>query len=272
MRVATRAGAAELPGLEIGALRFFGGGLIAFAVARARGASLAVSDQRTAWLRSGFGGLNAAAVFFVLGSPRIAVGDVATLSATGPLFVALFSYRLIRERVPRAVAWGALLGFAGVAVLVKPGFRTAGHLALIVVAGALCYSVAMLSLRRLGPRETSEGIAFHVSLVAGTLLLLLSLPRFAVPSAAVAVPLALSVIAGGLGQLAMSRAYAFEPAARLSAFAYAGVVMTYAFEAIAWRRVPQLHQWVGMALVCLAGLVVVPRRGAAAPARGVARD
>ena len=260
MRIATRWGASDLPGLEIGAVRFIGGALVALGMARARGASLAITDQRTAWLRSGFGTLNAAAVFYVLGSPRIAVGDVATLSATGPLFVAMLSFPLIRERVPRSVALGAAVGFAGVVVLVRPGFRTAGDLALIAVAGAFCYSIAMLSLRRLGPRETSEGIAFHVSLVAGVALLLASLPRFVMPTRRAVVPLVVSALAGGFAQVVMSRAYALDRAARLSAFAYAGVVITYALEGVVWGRLPGPHQWLGAALVCLAGIIVTSRR------------
>lgn len=271
MRIATRWGAAEVPGLEIGAARFLGGAVVAWAVARSRGASLRITDQRTAWIRSGFGCLNAAAVFYVLGSPRIAVGDVATLSAVGPLFVALLSFPLIRERVPRSVGWGAAVGFAGVTVLVRPAFATAGDLAFLTIAGAFCYSIAMLSLRRLGPRETSEGIALHVSLVAGAVLLLLSLPRFVVPGPRALAPILASALAGGFGQIAMSRAYAYDRASRLSAFAYAGVVLTYALEAITLGRAPVLHQWAGAALVCVAGIVVAgrPRR---APAQGPGGD
>lgn len=273
MRLATRWGAADLPGLEIGAARFLGGAVVAFAVARARGVSLAVGDQRTMWMRSAFGALNAAAVFHVLGQPRIALGDAATLQATGPLFVALLSWPLIRERVPRAVAAGVVLGFVGVAVLVGPAFRSSGDLAAIMVAGAACYAVAMLSLRRLGPRESSEGIALHVSTVAGLALLLLALPGLRMPTGRAALAMGASALAGGLAQVAMGRAYSLDRAARLSAFAYTGVAITYALEALVWHRYPAPHQWAGSAVVVAAGLVVSgvvgprvrPAAGAGAP-------
>lgn len=264
MRIATRLGAAEIPGVEIGAFRFLGGALVTFLVARARGVSLRITDRRTAWLRSGFGTINAAAVFYVLGSTRIAVGDVATLSAVGPLFVALLSFPLIRERVPRSVAWGGLLGFLGVAFLVRPVFHTAADLALITVVGAFGYAIGMLSLRRLGPNESREAIAFHVSMVAGAVLLALALPRFAMPTRASIVPLALATLAGAFGQLSMTKAYAHERAARLSAFSYAGVVITYALEALVWRSVPGLHQWAGAAMVGAAGMLVARRPDSAA--------
>jgi drug/metabolite transporter (DMT)-like permease len=270
MRLATRWGAADVPGLEIGAARFLGGALVALVVSRVRGVSLAVGDQRTAWLRSGFGALNALAVFYVLGQPRIALGDVATLQATGPLFVALLSAPLIGERVSRRVALGVTIGFVGLTVLVGPAFHTSGDLALVMVVGAFCYAVAMLSLRRLGPHETSEGIAFHLSLVAGFTLLVASLPRFAAPGTRATEAIVASAVCGGLAQVAMSRAYALDRAARMSAYAYAGVAMTYALEAAFWRRVPVVHQWIGAALVVAAGLVVSGIGAAGAAQPGVA--
>ena len=123
-----------------------------------------------------------------------------------------------------------------------------------------------LRLRLLGPSESSEAIALHMSLVAGGTLLLVSLPHFVVPSPRALVPLLASAVAGGLGQVAMSRAYGLGRAARLSAVSYAGVVITYAFEALWFARAPGLHQWLGAALVCGAGIVVSARSRVAADA------
>jgi drug/metabolite transporter (DMT)-like permease len=264
MRTATRWGAeaAALPGWESGGVRFLGGALVAWGLGRARGVSLRVRDQRNAWLRSIFGTVNALAVFLALGSARIALGDVATLTATAPLFVALLSGPVLHERVRPRVAAAVVLGFAGAAVLAGPAFRRApavggsGDLAVFLLLGALCYGLAILRLRRLGPSESSEAIALHMSLVAGVTLLVVSLPHFVVPSPRALVPLVASAVAGGLGQVAMSRAYGLGRAARLSAVSYSGVVMTYLIELGLFGRTPRLHQWIGAALVCTAGVIV----------------
>jgi len=267
MRIATRWGAADnLSGWEVGGVRFLGGALVAYALGRARGVSLVVGDQKNAWLRSLFGTANACVVFFALGSQRIAVGDVATLSATAPLFVALLSGPILGERVTLQVLGGALLGFLGVGVLSQPALHVSGDLALALLLGALCYGLAILRLRRLGPRESSEAIALHMSLVAGVTMLLLSLPHFVVPSAHALLPLLLSAAAGGLGQVALSRAYGLGRAAPLSALSYAGVMFTYALEVASFGRLPGLHQWLGSLLVIAAGVVVSARSRAPADA------
>jgi drug/metabolite transporter (DMT)-like permease len=256
MRVATRWGAADLPGLEIGGVRFLGGALVALGMARARGTRLGVGDQKNAWLRSIFGTVNALAVFLALGSRRIALGDVATLTATAPLFVALLSGPVLGERVSPRVRAGAMLGFVGVAVLSRPALRISGDLALALLLGSLSYALALLRLRRLGVSEGSEAIALHMSLVAGVVLLLASWPRFVVPPPRSWLPLAASAVLGGFGQIAMGRAYGLDRAARLSAVSYSGVVITYALEAFWFARAPLAHQWIGAGLVCLAGVVV----------------
>jgi drug/metabolite transporter (DMT)-like permease len=266
MRVTTRWGAAELSGWEVGGVRFLGGALVAYALGRARGVPVVVRDQKNAWMRSLFGTANACAVFFALGSKRIAVGDVATLSATAPLFVALLSGPLLSERVSPRVLGGALLGFAGVIVLSQPALHISGDLALALLLGAFSFGLAILSLRRMGPHESSEAIALHMSLVAGVTMLLLSLPRFVVPGPRALVPLLAATVAGGLGQVTMSRAYGLDRAARLSAVSYAGVVITYLLETLFFRRAPGLHQGVGAALVCVAGVIVSRRSRAAADA------
>ena len=270
MRIFTRSGAGDLPGLEIGGVRFLGGALVAYGVGRFRRVPLVVRDQKNAWLRSMFGTVNAVAVFVALGSTRIALGDVATLIATAPLFVAMLSGPVLGERVPPRTVIGVAVGFAGVAVLSQPAWRVSGHLALALLVGALSYGFAILRLRRLGAHESSEAIALHMSLVAGVTLLVLSLPRFVVPTREMLLPLLGSAAAGGLGQIAMSRAYGLGRAARLSAVSYSGVVITYLLEVLWFARPPRLHQWVGALLVIVAGVVVSRRSLAPADAEAAA--
>jgi drug/metabolite transporter (DMT)-like permease len=266
MRITTRWGAADLSGWEIGGVRFLGGALVAYGIGRFRRVPLVVRDQKNAWLRSIFGTVNAVAVFAALGSTRIALGDVATLIATAPLFVALLSGPVLRERVSPRVLAGAGVGFFGVAVLSQPALKVSGDLALALLLGALSYGLAILRLRRMGGHESSEAIALHMSLVAGVSLLLLSLPRFVVPTPQTLLPLLGSAAAGGLGQIAMSRAYGLGRAARLSAVSYSGVVITYLLEVLWFRRPPLPHQWIGALLVIVAGVVVSRRSRAPADA------
>lgn len=266
MRLATRANAGALPWPALASARFLGGALVVAAIAWWRGASLRPADRRATWMRSLFGAGSAVGVFYALGTDRIAVGDAATLSATAPFFVALLSRPMLGEHVSRRVGFAIALGFVGAAVLVSPSFGAAAPVALIALAGAASYGVAMIWLRRLGPTESSEAVALHVSLVSGTLLGAIGATLWA--SGAIAagpretswLALAAAGAAGGMGQIAVTRAFALERAATLGAVSYAGVAMTYVAEAVTLHRVPGPLQLAGAALIVVAGVLTVTGR------------
>lgn len=272
MRVTTRVNAGALSWPAVATVRFLGGGLMVALVATLWRSTLRVNDRRATWLRSAFGVGSALGVFYSLGSREIAVGDAATLSATAPLFVALLSAPMLGERVSRRTAAGIALGFAGVVVLVGPSFHSAAAPALAALAGAFSYGFALIFLRRIGPNESGEAVALHVSLVSGTVMLALAMLGVGSDRVAAApAPLSLLALggaaaAGGLGQIALTRAYAAERAARLGAVSYAGVALTYAMELALLRRFPTPAQLAGAALIVGAGLVVAADRGTAARA------
>ncbi len=275
MRVATRSAsdAAEVHWAEVASARFLGGALVAVAAARLRGVSLRVVDQRHAWLRSLFGTGGAICLFHALGTSHIAVGDATTLYSTTPLWVAVLAGPILKERVSSGVWAGVALGFAGVATLMGARWGAGGWTALLVLVGAVSYAFAILSLRRLSTRESSEAIALHMSLTAGGILGLIALPHLQpVPSGAW-LPIALSALAGGLGQVAVGRAYARGTAASLAALGYVGVVITYLLEVALFRRMPEAHQILGALLVIAAGVWVAyasrPARAPAEPASAV---
>jgi len=183
--------------------------------------------------------------------------------------VALLSGPLLGERVGPVVWLAVAAGFAGVATLLHAGFAHVGPTGLLLVAGALSYALAIFRVRRLSARESSEAIGFHMSIVAGAVMLLIALPHLAPIPRAAWLPLFLSALAGGIGQTVVARAYEREAASQLAAFNYAGVVFTYVLEAALFRRVPEPHQVAGALVVIGAGVVVsvmAARRASAAAA------
>ena len=258
MRVTTRMTAAVAPlhWAEIAAFRFLGGALVPILVARLRGSSLRVQDHRNAWLRSLFGVFGALSLFYALGTHALSVGDATTLYATAPLWVALLSGPLLGEQVGGSVWIAVVTGFVGVATLLHAGFASVGPTGLLVLAGACSYGLAILRVRRLSSRESSEAIGLHLSLTAGVVMAVIAWPHL-VPIPRVAwPPLILSAVSGGIGQAVFARAYEHGSASRLAAFNYSGVLFTYLLELALFHRVPEPHQWLGAGLVVGAGVFV----------------
>src|SRR4051794_25840140 len=161
MNVCTRAGARTLPWAEIAAARFLVGAGIAVAIARLRNSSLRIVDRPNTWRRSVYGTTAAVCTFYALASPRISLADAVTLGATAPIFVALLSKPLLGERVGAPVVLAVALGFAGIVAVVRPSFATGLPVALIATLGAAFLALALIWLRKIGPAESHEAVAFH---------------------------------------------------------------------------------------------------------------
>ena len=267
MNVCTRLGAQQLPWSEVAAARFLVGAVIAVFVARQRGSNLRVRDQRSAWRRSIYGTLAAACAFYALGSPRIALGDVATLGATAPIFVALLSWPLLAEPVDSWVTLAVLLGFVGVVAVVRPSLTVATSVALIATLGSAFYALAMIWLRKIGPGEGHEAVVLHFSLVALATFLLLALPVWRWPDWRSGLFLLGAGIGGGGGQIAMTRAYSLQRAAPVTALTGLGIVLTYLLAIPAVGDRPTTWQMAGSLLVISAGVLLAVGSKRAVPAR-----
>jgi len=256
MNVFTRLGSRHLPWPEIAAARFLIGALIAVGLASARGVSLAVTDRRGTWRRSIYGTIAALGSFFTLSSPRVAVGDAATLGATAPIFVAALSGRLLEERVGRRVWVAPALAFAGIVLLVRPSFTIAAPVAAVATAGAFFYALAMIWLRRIGPAESHEAVVLHFSLVALGTMLLLALPSWTWPDGRSGLYLLGAGLGGGGAQLAMTRAYSLHRAAPVTALSTLGVVFTWLLALPVFPERPSMHQIAGTILVIAATVLI----------------
>jgi drug/metabolite transporter (DMT)-like permease len=256
MNVFTRLGSRHLPWPEIAAARFLLGAAIAVGLAATRGASLRITDRRGTWQRSIYGTMAALGAFYALSSPGVGVGDVATLGATAPIFVALLSGSLLGERVGGRLWIAVAMAFAGVVLLVRPSFSPAAPVAIVAIAGAFFYALAMIWLRRIGPGESHEAIVLHFSLVALATMLVLAIPSWTWPDARSGLYLLGAGLGGGGAQIAMTRAYSLHRATPVTALSSLGAVFTYLLALPLFPERPSAWQLGGSLLVLVATALV----------------
>lgn len=256
MNVCTRLGARDLPWAEVGAARFLVGALMAGALGYSQGASLRITDRRGAWHRSGFGALSALCTFYALGSSRIALGDVATLGATAPIFVAVLSGPLLGERVGGRVTLAIVLVFAGIVGVVGPSFGIAAPVAAIAMAGAVLYALALIWLRKIGPGETPQAVVLHFSIIGLCAMLAFAIPVWEWPDTRGGLLLLGAGLTGGGAQIAMTRAYSLHRAAPLAALSGLGIVLTHLLAIPVFGERPTVWQISGSLLVIGASLLL----------------
>ncbi|MBS2012114.1 MAG: DMT family transporter [Deltaproteobacteria bacterium] len=250
----------------VGAVRALVGALVAFAVAKMRGASLAVTNHRAMMWRSLLGTTAMLLTFYSLSSRTLSLGDTVTLLNLTPVFLAVLAPVVLAERTSGRVGLAILVALGGVVLVLHPSFSfgdganvpgpSARGTAVAAVAAAFSSSLAMMMLRRLGRSETPESIAVHFSLFAALTLGLLSLFDLRMPSARDAACMVAAGVCAGFGQLAMTRAYALERAARVSAMGYLAVVASALLGAAVLQERPTFGAAIGMGLVVAGGVLV----------------
>ncbi|MCA0406300.1 MAG: EamA family transporter [Proteobacteria bacterium] len=188
---------AGLPPFLVTAITFGIGGLAGLAVVAARGQLAALRQPLSAWALGVVGLFGYHAAYFAalkLAPPA----EVSLVNYLWPLLIVLFSGFLPGERLLMRHVTGALLGFAGVAVLAvsKGGFsggQWAGY-ALGLLAAFLWSAYSVLSRRMADvPTEAVAGFCLATALLAGAVHLAVE-PRV-LPSASAWVAL----VALGLG-------------------------------------------------------------------------
>lgn len=197
------------------------------------------------------------------------LADVTAISFAAPLCTAALSVPLLGERVG-AHRWGAIaVGFAGVLVIVRPGEGVLGPRSIVPILGTAAFSLSMITIRQLSRTERPLTIVVHYTIIC-TVLSGLALPfSWVTPAPRDLGLMALTGLAGGLGQVFLTRAYALAPAAVVGTFNYSAILWASLFGWIFWGDVPGAHLVIGAAIVIASGVYMLRRE---VKARAAARD
>jgi len=229
--------------------------------ARAAGLRLRTGVWRAHLARSAAG--VSSLLLFLYCLTQAPLSTAVTLNYTSPLFLALITGLILRERVSALAIAAILVGFAGVVVLLQPGGTDTPLLAgLSGLGGGAVSALAYLGIRRLAAAGEPEWRTVFYFALLGLLTGLSALPwigaTLPVPGD---LPLLLAVGASALAaQLAMTAAYARGPTLVAATLSYSGVLFAALIEVALWQRVPPLSGWVGMTAIVAAGVMTVIAR------------
>jgi drug/metabolite transporter (DMT)-like permease len=133
----------------------------------------------------------------------LTAGLMSVLNATSPMWGALWSVVLLRERLSARKVLGLVIGVAGVVFVTQP---QAGESVPVIaaLAAAFCYGLAGAYMKRWASGVPSRGMAVGTQLAAGVLLvpfIALSPPTTAPTPLVVASMLALGLVCGAIAYL-----------------------------------------------------------------------
>ena len=137
--------------------------VFATALTLAAGARLVFWGPRSLWIRSIAGSISLVCTFFAF--TRLPVSHVLTLTNTFPIWVALLSWPLLRERPPARIWLFIASGILGVYLIQKPHLAEGNFASLIALGSSVSTAVAMIGLHRLHYIDP-RAIVVHFSTVS----------------------------------------------------------------------------------------------------------
>ncbi|MFZ6689245.1 DMT family transporter [Undibacterium sp. SXout11W] len=201
---------------------------------------------------------NLALVFMFYAIAHLSIATATTLNYTNPIFLALLSIFLFKEKPTWLVYVAVLIGFVGIVTILRPSFLPDQYLGgLAGLTSGLLTAVAYYSVGVLVRRGESElRVVFYFSLtgVALGLVWLLSTQFAYVDLATVPYIVGFGVL-GSLGQLCMTRAYGLGKALTTSALSYTTVIFSALLSWLLLNDTPALSTVLGIVLIIVGGVM-----------------
>ena len=202
----------------------------------------------------------AASVLSVIAFTTIPLAEVYALIFLAPLFVTLMSVFLLKEQVGPWRWFAIIAGFAGVLLVVRPGFREleVGHIAAVVVA--LLAACSVILMRSLSARETrTTMLGFLVLYIIGFNGVAMLVTGARTPTLQEAAILLVAGIFAATGNILLLRATRFAPANQLASTHYSQIVWAVVLGALFFQEEPDLLAILGLAIIGSSGLLTVAR-------------
>jgi drug/metabolite transporter (DMT)-like permease len=231
---------------------------------------LRTQNFRLHLLRVGFNVVAMLSFFYALSIAPLA--EVTALNFTAPIFATLLAIPLFGEQV-RLRRWAAILmGFAGVLVILRPGFADITPGQLLCLVSSITWACALLVIKRLGEQDSSITILLYMALLMIPASLVPTLFVWTTPTLAELGWLALIGVLGNGGQLLMTESLKQ---------ADAGVVMPVDFFKLIWvailgfllfDQVPDQFTWIGAAIIFTSTAYLALRERTVSARSGAARS
>lgn len=222
---------------------------------------------------------------FFLGLAAMPIADAVALFFIAPLMITALSVPMLGEKVGLR-RWAAVgVGLIGVIVMLRPGEGLFHPAMLLPLFAAFCYAMLHMLTRRMGATESAVTLTLYVQMtfiavciVSGLALghgsfanqsdasLAFLTRAWEWPAWADWPILVLIGCASAMGALLITHAYRSCEAGLVAPFEYISMPLAIFFGLVIFGEWPEPMAWVGIALICGAGLYTVWRETRANPA------
>jgi drug/metabolite transporter (DMT)-like permease len=181
----------------------------------------------------------------------------STILFSAPIFICLLSWPLLGERVG-IYRWSAImLGFAGVAIAIRP-FDESFHIAIFLsLSGAFCFSLYSILTRHLSGLVSTDVLQFHSGMVGSVCLLPFAIYFWQAPASLFEWAILISLgFFGWAGHQVLTIAHNYAPASVLSPFGYSFILFLTGWSYLVFEHLPDRWTIIGALVIVSSGMII----------------
>ena len=199
-------------------------------------------------MRSIFGTLGILCNFWAL--DHLGIADANMLNKMSPFFAMLMSIWILHEK-PSLLEVACIIGaFIGVLFVVKPSGGMQAFPALIGLLGGLAAGTAYTYVRKLGKAGVPGALIVLFFSLFSTIA---TLPSMFIGYQPMSLQQWIILLLAGMsatgGQLNITAAYSYAPAAKISVFDYTQILFAAIFGIVLFHEMPDLLSWMGYFII-----------------------
>lgn len=209
------------------------------------------------------------AYFYIIA--YIPLGEAVTYNKTSPIFVAIFAFVFLKEKLPVSAIFAVLIGFVGIVLIAKPEAGVFDKYDLLGIFSGVGAALAYTSIRELRAYYDTRAIVMSfmgVGTVAPLLLMLVTpyvtppseldfmFAPFVMPEGIAWFYIVMMGLSATFSQIMMTKAYEQTKAGIVGTVSYTNIVFALIIGMTLGDPIPDLLTFLGILLVISSGLIV----------------
>ncbi len=214
------------------------------------------------------------AYFYIMA--HIPLGTAVTYNKTSPIFVAIFAYLFLNERLHRSALLAIVIGFVGILLVAQPEGGTFTKYDILGIFSGIGAALAYTSIRELRAYYDTRAIVMSfmgVGTIAPLFLMLMTpyvtvsdefdwmFAEFVMPRGIEWAYVTAVGVSATISQLLMTKAYELTKAGIVGTISYTNIVFAVIIGVMLGDPIPDFWTVLGIILVILSGLLVALPKG-----------
>jgi len=214
------------------------------------------------------------AYFYIMA--HIPLGEAVTYNKTSPIFVAIFAYIFLNEKLHKSALFAIVLGFIGIVLVAQPEGGSFDKYDILGIFSGIGAALAYTSIRELRKYYDTRAIVMSfmgVGTVAPLILMLVTpyvnvsedfdwmFAEFVMPQGMQWLYVTAVGIFATISQLLMTKAYELTKAGIVGTISYSNIVFAVIIGVMLGDPIPDIWTVLGIILVISSGLLVALPKG-----------